>query len=354
MQQPPLDALQIPAFDPAPIFELARGNFATELLAAAVHHFKLFEHLRENPHQFNTLRRKMGLAERPAAVLITALKAMGLIYKDDEARLALTPVAREHLGGGPFDVADYIGLGAESPGVLEMVSRLKSNKPANVEREAGAAFIYRAGIESAMEHEQAARALTLALAGRSKNIAPVLAANVNLDAAKLLLDVGGGTGIYSIALLQKNPHLRAIVWDRPEVLKVTAEFAAAYGVSERLECRAGDMFTDAIPEGADVVLLSNILHDWDVPECRQLVQRCASALPPGGRLLIHDALLNDDQDGPLPVALYSAALYSLTEGRAYSRAEYAIWLTEAGLTFSEPVPTLIHCSVMTGTKSNDE
>ena len=60
--------------------------------------------------------------------------------------------------------------------------------------------------------------------------------------------------------------------------------------------------------------------------------RCAAALPAGGRLLIHDVFLNDDLDGPLPVALYSAALFALTEGRAYSAAEYRAWLREAGLT----------------------
>lgn len=350
MDTPALSATEPPRYDPAPIIEQFRGNFATELLAAAVHHFKLFEHLRENGYAFNTLRRKMGLAERPASVLLTAMKAMGLIYRDDEARLCLTPMSLEHLAGGLFDITDYIGLGAESPGVLEMVSRLKSNRPANADRQEGAAFIYREGMESAMEQEQAARALTMALAGRSRNIAPVLARAVDLSSAKVLLDIGGGTGIYSIALLQRNPQLRAIVLDRPEVLKVTAEYAKAYGVTDRLECLPADMFTDALPPLADTILLSNVLHDWDVPECMKLVERCAASLPSGGRILIHDVLLNDAQDGPLTVALYSAALYSLTEGRAYSGADFSSWLTKAGLTPAKAVHTLIHCSVIVGTK----
>ena len=99
-----------------------------------------------------------------------------------------------------------------------------------------------------------------------------------------LLDVGGGSGIYSVAILQQNPQLRAIVWDRVEVLKVASEFGQTYGVADRLELRAGDMFADPVPGDCDVVLLSNILHDWDVPECRTLLNRCADALPTGGRL----------------------------------------------------------------------
>ena len=101
---------------------------------------------------------------------------------------------------------------------------------------------------------------------------------------------------------------------------------------------------------ADVVLLSNVLHDWDVPECRKLIGRCAAVLPPGGRLLTHDVFLNDALDGPLPIALYSAALFCLTEGRAYSAAEYRGWLAEAGLTPGPVTPTLIHCGVLPGMK----
>ncbi len=343
------DPLAAPAVDPTPIFELFRGNHATELLTAAVAHFNVFGRLAARPMSRDELRAELGLAERPAVVLLTALRAMGLLALGADGRLAPAPLAREHLvPGGPFDVSDYVGLAADSPGVRETVERLRTNRPAGAAEEKGAAFIYREGIESAMEREATARHLTLALAGRAKNVAPLLAERVDLSAARRLLDVGGGTGIYSVACLRKNPGLRAVVWDRPEVLKVAAEFAGAYGVSDRLECRAGDMFRDPVPADCDVMLISNVLHDWDVAECRALVGRCAAALPPGGRLLIHDVFLNDALDGPLPIALYSAALFALTEGRAYSAAEYGAWLREAGLAPGTVVPTLVHCGVVAG------
>src|SRR5690606_1048337 len=124
----------------------------------------------------------------------------------------------------------YVGLAADSPGVREMVERLRTNRPAGSKPEQpGAAFIYREGIESAMEDVEAARTLTLALAGRARNVAPVLAARHPLPRATRLLDVGGGTGIYSIAWLQQHPGLRAVVWDRPAVLTVAAEMAREYG-----------------------------------------------------------------------------------------------------------------------------
>jgi predicted O-methyltransferase YrrM len=344
--------LTAPPLDPTPIFDLFRGNHGTELLTAAVAHFRVFERLGRGPVPAENLRKDLGLAERPFVVLLAALRAFGLLTEAAPGALELSELAREHLlPGSPFDISDYVGLAADSPGVVALVERLRSNRPAGHRPDEGAAFIYREGLESAMEKEAAARRLTLALAGRSRNIAPILAERVPLSRARLLLDVGGGTGLYSVAFLQKNPHLRAVVWDRPEVLKVAAEMATTYGVADRLECRPGDMFRDALPAGADVVLLSNVLHDWDVPECRALVRRCAADLPPGGLLLVHDVFLNDSLDGPLPVALYSAALFCLTEGRAYSAAEYRAWLAEAGLTPGAVTPTLIHCGVLPGSRA---
>jgi len=341
-----------PRIDPTPIFELFRGNHATELLTAAVAHFDCFGKFANGPLSLEQLRGALGLAVRPTTVLVTALRAFGLLDMTAQGELDLTDLAREQLlPGGQFDVSGYIGLAADSPGVVEMVERLKTNRPAGeAADESGAAFIYRDGIESAMEREASARHLTLALAGRAKNVAPVLANQYSLDQARCLLDVGGGTGIYSIAWLQRHPHLSAIVWDRPEVLKVAREMAAAHGVADRLQCRAGDMFHDPVPDGVDTILLSNILHDWDVPDCQALIRRCAGALPPGGRLLIHDVFLDDDHGGPLAIALYSAALFRLTEGRAYSAREYRHWLREAGLEPGETIPTLVHCGVLAGHK----
>jgi predicted O-methyltransferase YrrM len=341
--------LSAPCFDPTPIFELYRGNYATELLTAAVSHLHVFGHFLEEPLSFDELRQRLGLAERPAVVLVTALRAFGLLVEDGPGKLDLSELAREHLlPGSPFDVSGYVGLSADAPGVKGMLERLVTNRPAIIEDD-GTAFIYREGLVSAMEKETAARRLTMALAGRARNVAPVLAERVDLSQSQLLLDAGGGTGVYAYAFLRKYPRLRAIIWDRPEVLKVAGEMAVAYGVEQRVECRPGDMFADPVPE-ADVILLSNVLHDWDVPECKTLVNRCAERLAPGGRLLIHDVFLNDALDGPLPVALYSAALFCMTEGRAYSAAEYRGWLSEAGLKPSPLVATLVHCGVLAGMK----
>ena len=257
--------LHPPRLDPSPIFEVFRGNYGTELLTAAIADFKVFGKLAAGPLAGDALRRELGLAERPAVVLLTALRAFGLLTVDTQGRFDLTDLAREHLvPGGMFDVSSYVGLTADHPGVRETVERLRTNQPASGKvDQPGAAFIYRQGLESAMEKEASARRLTLALAGRAVNVAPVLAQRLPLPDARQLLDVGGGTGIYSIAWLQQHPRLRALVWDRPEVLKVAMEMAVTYGVADRLQCVPGDMFHDPVPPGSDAILAQPV-SDTDV------------------------------------------------------------------------------------------
>jgi SAM-dependent methyltransferase len=282
-------------------------------------------------------------------VLVTALRAMQLLTCDPEGRLAPTPLAAEHLQSGqPFDVSAYLGLAADAPAVLQLVDQLRTSRPRGsdaCEPGQGTAYIAREGARSLMDEAASARRLTMALAGRARNCAPALAERVELPRSRSLLDVGGGSGLYSIALLQKFPDLRAAVFDRGPVLPAAREFAEEFGVSDRLQTVAGDMFLDPWP-ACDVVLLSNVLHDWDEPECLQLLARVREMLPRGGRLLIHDVLLNDALDGPLPVALYSARLFQLTEGRAYSRGEFVRMLERTGFQLESTRPTLVHCQVL--------
>lgn len=341
-----------PTTDPTPLFDHFRGQYVTSLVVVAVTEFNLFGYLAAGPQEFDRLRELTHLADRPLQVLLTAMRALGVVERHSGGRYSLTPVAIEHLvPGGDYYVGDYFSLARDSAEVKDLAARFRTNRPRGADG-AGAGFIFRDGLKSAMEEAEAARHFTLALSGRAKNVAPVLAKVLPLPEAKCLVDMGGGTGIYSIALLRANPKLRAVIWDRPEVLRIAAEFAAESGVADRLEFHPGDFFTDTFPPGADVVLLSNILHDWDVPEAHRLVRRAAEVLPSGGRLLVHDVFLDDDLGGPLPAALFSVNLFAVTEGRLYSAAEIGEWMQNSGLQPGVLRPTLVHAQVFEGIKKS--
>ncbi len=341
---------QIPRTDPTPIFEMFRWRYASNLLTGAVAHFGLFDLLSGGPLPDEVLRDKLELQQRPFLVLVTALKAMGLIRENVDRTIELNPVACEHLDSkGDFYVGDYLGLAADSPEVIELVDRLKTNRPADIDNK-GTAFIYRSGEKSAMEQSELARHFTLSLAGRARNVAPALAEKLDLSGVDHLVDVAGGSGIYSLALLEKNPKLEITLVDLPEVLNIANELAEKHTARDRLHLVEGDMFNWHPPSTTEVFLFSNIFHDWDVSECQKLMSKYSDALCDQGRMIVHDVFLNDQLDGPLPVALYSTALFTLTEGRAYSVAEYRKWMETAQLEVSGPIETLVHCGILTGVK----
>jgi SAM-dependent methyltransferase len=342
-------SLLAPPSDPVRLFEVFNASFGSKMLVAAARHFRVFEVVGEGDWTFAELAARLNLADRPTHVLITTLLAMGLLSKRSD-RYSLTTTAKDFLvPTSPFAVSDYLDLATDAPGVNRLVESMRTNRPKGAQEDGeGAQYVYKEGMNSAMSDVEKARRLTMALAGRAKTTAPILAERMPLEGG-VLLDVAAGSGFFSIAYLQRYPRLRAKVLELPEVVPLVQEVAEAHGVADRLEIVAGDMFSDPLPS-ADAILLSNVLHDWDIPDCLKLLRRCGEALPKGGRVLIHDAFLNDALDGPLPIAIYSIVLFFLTFGRAYSLAEYREWLQACGFEPGDMRPTIVHCGVLPAVK----
>jgi acetylserotonin N-methyltransferase len=108
---------------------------------------------------------------------------------------------------------------------------------------------------------------------------------------------------------------------------------------------------EGIPTGHDAHLFSNVLHDWDVPRVRHLLEASHRALDPGGLLIVHDVHLNADKTGPIHAAEYSALLMHVTEGRCYSVAEMEHYLAQAGFSGVGFLPTAAGRSVITAIKA---
>jgi SAM-dependent methyltransferase len=165
-----------------------------------------------------------------------------------------------------------------------------------------------------------------------------------------VLDVGGGSGIYSSTLVAKHGHLRATVVEQEPVDRLARDEIRRHGLEGRIEVVTGNMFNDPWPTDADCVLLSNVLHDWDFPEIRKLIARTADSLPTGGLVVIHETFLDDDKTGPLPVAEYSVLLANITQGKCYTAAEYGGVLADYGLDVGPYRATIADRGFITATK----
>jgi SAM-dependent methyltransferase len=147
-----------------------------------------------------------------------------------------------------------------------------------------------------------------------------------------ILDLGGGSGAYSIALVRAIPGAQAEILDIQEVVPLTEDYVQKAGFADRIKVRAGDMLGDDFGHGHDLVLLNAICHMFSEEQNLELFRRARQALAPNGRLVVQDFILNPDKAGPQQAALFSLNMLVGTEaGAAYCESEYVSWMKTAGL-----------------------
>jgi 3-hydroxy-5-methyl-1-naphthoate 3-O-methyltransferase len=338
------DLTVAPVTDPLEIYRYRDGLYAVDLLTAAVVHLDFFSWLDAHPASQEEICAHFGIADRPTDVMLTMFAANRLIERPD-GLVRTTLLAREHLTtASPWNLAPYYASLKDRPLVQDFVRVLQTDKPAGWG--GGTAQL---DWHKAMETDGFAKSFTAAMDCRGRYLGQALATRLDLDGRRALLDIGGGSGIYACALCAHHPDLRATVFDQPPVDRIAAAGIASHGFTHRVGVVAGDMFKDNLPTGCDVHLFSNVLHDWGADEVRQLLAISRRALPKGGLLVIHDAFINADKTGPLPVAEYSTLLMHSSQGKCYSTAEYAAFMTEAGFAPGEYRDTAADRGVMTAT-----
>ena len=321
------DLTSVPQTNPVDLYRVRDGIYAPDMLITALVHLDLFSWLAEHPASKEEICRALEISDRPTDVMLTLFAAMGLVEERQQA-FHLTPLAREHLvKGSPWYLEPYFGSLKDRPVAIDLLKVLRTGKPANW----GAQQTDRdKDWHRSMETEEFATQFTAAMDCRGVYLAQAVAKSIDLSGHRHLLDIAGGSGIYACSFVTHYPQLTATVFEKPPVDKIAARAIANRGCSEKVRVFAGDMLATALPAEADVHLFSNVLHDWDVPVVRQLLQQSFEAMLPGGLVMIHDAFLNADKNGPLHVAEYSVLLMHSSEGRCYSVGEMEAYLVDAG------------------------
>ncbi|GIX48187.1 MAG: SAM-dependent methyltransferase [Candidatus Tectimicrobiota bacterium] len=318
--------------DAGPLHALALGFMAARTLHTALE-LRLFTHLRRGPLLPEQLAPRTGLAARALERLLTACAALGLVVRTP-AGVANAPLAAKYLvEGKPTFIGSYLRL-FDTLGYArwgELLTALRRNAPLDV------AHPY----QHLASDAAAARTFLAAQHAGSRSLGRALARRFDFTPYACLLDLGGGSGAYTIELLRHYPHLRAILFDFPQVCRLARRRLARAGLLARVQLVGGDYERDPLPRGADVVLWSGNLHASSPARCRQVLAKLRCLLPPGGCLLIHDYLLDDDRSGPLIPALLALHLLLVSEeGQVYSGAELRALLAEAGFTAITQQPFL--------------
>jgi (2Fe-2S) ferredoxin/predicted O-methyltransferase YrrM len=166
-----------------------------------------------------------------------------------------------------------------------------------------------------------------------KTLGAATATSTSASNVRRILDLGGGSGAYSIAFAKSCPDVECEILDVPEVVPLTAEYVRQAGVSAQVSLRAGDMLQDDFGSGYDIIMLNAICHMFSEEQNRDIFRRAHQALAPNGRLVVQDFILNPDKTGPLHATLFSLNMLVNTDaGASYSESEYTQWMKAAGFT----------------------
>jgi len=169
-----------------------------------------------------------------------------------------------------------------------------------------------------------------AMAGISRLNAEAFAGKFDFSKFKTLCDVGGASGLLSMEVAKKHPHLKCISFDLPVVEPIAKKHIAAAGLGDRVRAASGDFFKNPLPR-ADLITMSHILHDWSLEKKMHLIRLAYEALPPGGALVAIEELI-DDARRENAVGLLMSLNMLIENGDAfdYTGADFKKWCSEVG------------------------
>ena len=170
----------------------------------------------------------------------------------------------------------------------------------------------------------------------------------DFSSVRTVADIGGAHGVLLAAVLRANPAARGILFDLPHVIATAEEAIKAQGLSERCELVSGDFF-EAVPEGADLHLLKQIIHDWDDDQATRLLQSCHRALVPNGKLLLVEMVIPPD-NRPSPAQAMDLNMLVVAGGRERTEDEYRQLFQAAGFRLERIIPTHSPFNVIEATR----
>ncbi len=175
-----------------------------------------------------------------------------------------------------------------------------------------------------------------AMHGRAATEAPALVSGLDLSGVSRVLDVGGGSGAFSMAFVRAGDSIRATVFDLPNVVSLTRGYVEKDGLGDRIDTVAGDYNQDELPQGYDLVFLSAIIHSNSPKQNHELFAKISRALNPGGKIVVSDLIMNEDRTDPSRGALFALnMLVNTPGGDTYTESEVKSWMKAAGMSFVE-------------------
>jgi demethylspheroidene O-methyltransferase len=306
------------------LFDLVSGFVRAQVLLAVVE-LDLPARLMDGPRMPHDLARDTGLPADRMDILLQAAAAITLLRRRRDGRYALARRGAA-LAGVPGLAGMIRHHGAFYADMADPVALLRGT----VDTELAQFWPYVFGTTGTPPAPDVTRAYSDLMADSQTLVAQDTLATVGFAGVRRVLDVGGGSGAFAVALCTAKPRLSATVFDLPGVARLAADRIAAAGLSERVDFVPGSFRSDPLPDGAGMITLVRVLYDHGDNTVAALLASVFAALPPGGRLVISEPMAGGARPDPAGDVYFAFYTLAMRTGRARSAARIADLCRAAG------------------------
>ncbi|WP_283133073.1 methyltransferase [Rhizohabitans arisaemae] len=310
---------------------LIHGTTAFELLRTGLE-FGLFERLEESGGMdLPQVAAALGVREQPARVLLLGLTSLFLLEKQGEKYVNAPMTRRKLLRAGPRFLGELVDIQAKiiNAGMADFAESVRRDTNVGLRHIDGpGTTLY----ERITAHPHLQEVFYANMGNASRKAFIQILDLYDFSAARHVIDIGGGDGTNSVELAKRYPKLEVTVFDQESVTELAAQRIADPDLRKRVHFHAGDLLTDALPEGADTILFFHIFEIWSLERNVELLRRCHAALPAGGVCLIYNFTSNDEGTGSMSAGLLSPYFLTLAsgEGMVYSPDDMERAIRDAG------------------------
>jgi hypothetical protein len=332
------------ATTPDRIMQLGLGFWGSKTLLSAVE-LRLFTELAAGPLHADDIAARLELHPRSVHDFLDALVALGILERE-QGQYRNTPEADLFLDrrkpsyvGGMLEMANarlYANWGS-------LTQALRSGQIPDTAKGANP-------FDALYADPHGLREFLSAMTGMSLGIAREIAARFPWRDYKTFVDIGCAQGGAPVQIALAHAHLRGAGFDLPQVGPIFEDYAASFGLSERIRFHAGSFMTDPLPS-ADVLVMGHILHDWDLETKGMLLAKAYEALPSGGSLIVYEALIDDDRrQNAFGLLMSLNMLIETPGGFDFSGSDCSAWMRNAGFRQTKVEPLVGAHSMVIGIK----
>jgi predicted O-methyltransferase YrrM len=329
---------------PTQILQTGFGFWSSKVLLTAVQ-FGVFTSLSQKSKTGPQLGEELGLHPRGIYDFFDTLVALGFLNREGRGPQALYKNTEETALFLDKNSPQYIG------GILEMCNErlyefwsdlgpaLKTGQPQN-EIKHSQKPMFETLYEDLPRLEQFMGAMT----GLSRGNFMALAEKFDFSKYKTLCDVGGATGLLSIVVAQRHPHIQCLSFDLPQVESIAKRSIAREGLSDRIKPVSGDFFKEGLPK-ADVITMGMILHDWNLENKKRLIRLAYEALSESGAFIAVENIIDDERRQNVFGLLMSLnMLIEFGDAFDFTGEDFWSWCKEAGFKRYEVIHLAGPCS----------